>query len=92
MLFPRATPSASVARERLQLVLAHERLGRSGPDFLAALQRDLLTAVRKYVDAKDDMIDVRLGRNGSASVLEINIELPARRDGRAAPLASASSA
>jgi cell division topological specificity factor len=92
MLFPRATSSATVARERLQLVLAHERLGRGSPDFLPALQRDLLAAVRKYVDAKDDMIEVRLGRSGTASVIEINVELPTRRDGRAAPLAAATGA
>jgi cell division topological specificity factor len=74
-LFPRA-PSASIAKERLQLVLAHERAGRDGPDFLQDLQRDLLRIVQKYVEASDDAIEVRLGRNGGASVLEINVELP----------------
>jgi cell division topological specificity factor len=75
-LFPRRTPSATVAKERLQLVLAHERAGRSGPDFLPALQRDLLAIVRKYVEATDEAIEVKLGRTGTASVLEINVELP----------------
>ena len=77
-IFPRRTPSAAVAKERLKLVLAHERAGRDGSDFLPALQRDLIALVQKYVAAKDDAIEVRLGQHGSAAVLEINIELPPR--------------
>jgi len=68
-------------------VLAHERAGRDGPDFLQDLQRDLLRIVQKYVDASDDAIEVRLGRNGGASVLEINVELP--RPARATPTRTA---
>jgi cell division topological specificity factor len=75
-LFPRNPTSAAVAKERLQLVLAHERAGRDGPDFLQDLQKDLLRIVQTYVEASDDAIEVRLGRNGNASVLEINVELP----------------
>ena len=78
--FPRkqqgADRSASVARERLQIVLAHERAGRDSPDFLPRLQRDLIAVVHKYVDVDDDMIQVTLGRSGTASVLEINVEIP----------------
>jgi cell division topological specificity factor len=77
IFFPKRTTSASVAKERLQLVLAHERAGRDGPDFLPALQKDLLAVVAKYFEAKDDMIAVKLGRTGTASVLEINVELGA---------------
>ena len=73
--FRKRENSAAVARERLQLVLAHERAGRDGPDFLPALQKDLLAVVAKYVEAKDDAIQVRMSRNGKASVLEINVEL-----------------
>ncbi len=76
ILFRKRESSAAIARERLQLVLAHERIGRSTPDFLPALQRDLLAVVAKYVEAKHDAIEVKLGRAGTASVLEINIELP----------------
>jgi len=74
-LFPRRPPTAAVAKERLQLVLAHERTGRDGPEFLQDLQKDLLRIVQTYVEASDDAIEVRLGRNGAASVLEINVEL-----------------
>jgi cell division topological specificity factor len=43
--FPRRPASASIAKERLQIVLAHERAGRDGPDFLPQLQRDLLAVI-----------------------------------------------
>jgi cell division topological specificity factor len=79
ILLPRRPPSAVVAKDRLKLVLAHERVGRDGADFLPALQRDLVATVRKYVAAREDTIEVRLGKNGSAAILEINIELPPRR-------------
>ena len=68
--------SAAVARERLQIVLAHERAGRDGPDFLPRLQRDLLGVVAKYITVNDDTIQVNLSRAGNASVLEINVEIP----------------
>jgi cell division topological specificity factor len=72
----RRSPSAAVAKERLQLVLAHERVGRERSDFLPALQRDLIALVQKYVNARDEAVEVKLGRDDGAAVLEINIELP----------------
>jgi len=74
--FPRKPASASVAKERLQIVLAHERAGRDSPDFLPRLQKELLAVVTKYVAIKEDMIRVSLGKAGTASVLEINVEMP----------------
>jgi cell division topological specificity factor len=74
--FPKKPASASVARERLQIVLAHERAGRDSPDFLPRLQRELLAVVTKYVAVEEDMIRVSLGKAGNASVLEINVEVP----------------
>ena len=75
--FPRKPASASVAKERLQIVLAHERAGRDGPDFLPRLQKELLAVVAKYVAVREDMIRVSLGKAGTTSVLEINVEMPA---------------
>jgi cell division topological specificity factor len=77
VFFPRKPASASVAKERLQIVLAHERAGRDGPDFLPRLQKELLAVVAKYVAVREDMIRVSLGKAGNASVLEINVEMPA---------------
>jgi cell division topological specificity factor len=75
-LFPKKDDAAAIAKERLQIVLAHERAGRDFPDFLPRLQKDLLAVVGKYVVVEDDMIRVSLGRVGGISVLEINVELP----------------
>ena len=66
--------TASVAKERLQLILAHERSGRSAaePDYLQDLQRDLIAVISKYIkiDIKD--IKVNLDRHGNLEVLEVN--------------------
>ena len=70
----RKPPTASVAKERLQILLAHERAGRTGPEFLPMLQKELIAVVRKYVQVREDMIRVSLGGEGKASVLEINVE------------------
>ena len=74
--FPKRTASASVAKERLQIVLAHERAGRDSPEFLPRLQKELLAVVAKYIAIKEDMITVSVGKEGNASVLEINVEMP----------------
>jgi cell division topological specificity factor len=67
--------SAAIAKERLKIVLAHERAGSAAPDFLPRLQRDLIEVVGRYVEMKEDMIRVNLGKSGETSLLEINIEI-----------------
>ncbi|WP_295849725.1 cell division topological specificity factor MinE [uncultured Xylophilus sp.] len=70
--------TASVAKERLQIILAHERTSKSGPrpDYLPDLQRELIAVISKYVaiDSKD--IKVNLERQDNFDVLEVKIELP----------------
>ena len=68
--------SAAAAKERLQILISHERQNRQGPDFLPDLQRDILDVVKKYVAIRDDHVSVRLDRAGEASVLELNVTLP----------------
>ena len=68
--------SATVAKERLQIVLARERADRSGPDYLPDLKRELLEVVSKYVAVDLDDIKVHLERDGNYEVLELNIVLP----------------
>lgn len=75
IFFPNRSGSAAVAKERLQIVLAHERASRDGPEFLPQLQKELLAVVARYVDVRDDMLRVKVGREGNASMLEINVEL-----------------
>jgi len=75
LLFPERRTSAVIARERLKIVLAHERASRDAPDFLPVLQRELLDFIGRYVEIRGDMIRVNLGRSGDTSLLEINVEL-----------------
>ncbi len=67
--------SAAIAKERLKIVLAHERAGRHAPDFLPKLQKELIDVVARYVEMREDMIRVNLGKSGETSLLEINIEI-----------------
>src|SRR5882724_3577404 len=84
-LFSPHRHSASIAKERLKIVLAHERAGRSAPDFLPKLQRDLIDVVGRYVEIREDMIQVNLGKSGETSLLEINIEIDGAKPRPAPP-------
>ncbi|HLN24127.1 MAG TPA: cell division topological specificity factor MinE [Patescibacteria group bacterium] len=76
-LFARQPPkTAEAARERLQILLAHERAGLAGADFLPQLQREIIEVIRKYVEVDDERVQVTLDREQNLSVLEVNIELP----------------
>ena len=75
-LFRRQPPSAPAARERLQILMAHERAGAKGPDFLPKLHKDLLRVCKKYMQISDDKVSVRVEELGNISMLEVNIELP----------------
>ncbi|APQ10005.1 cell division topological specificity factor [Pseudomonas oryzihabitans] len=70
--------SASIAKERLQIIVAHERGRHAQPDYLPQLQKDLLEVIRKYVPIEQDQIQVELENQGSCSILELNITLPDR--------------
>ena len=75
LLFRPHRHSAAIAKERLKIVLAHERAGRHAPDFLPKLQKELIDVVCRYVEIREDMIRVNLGKSGDTSLLEINIEI-----------------
>jgi len=69
--------TASLARERLQVIVAHQRAGRAnGLDFLPRMQQELLDVIRKYVTVSDDAIRLNVERDGGLEVLELNITLP----------------
>ena len=70
--------TASVAKERLQIILAHERSGRNSgqPDYLPALQRELVAVISKYIKIGPQDIKVNLERQDNLEVLEVKIELP----------------
>jgi cell division topological specificity factor len=73
--------TANVAKERLQIILAHERAGRNAaePDYLPALQRELVAVISKYIKINPDDIKVHLDREDNLDVLEVKIELPDAR-------------
>jgi cell division topological specificity factor len=73
--------SADVAKERLQIILAHERSGRNvaEPDYLPALQRELIAVISKYVKINPADIKVNMERQDNLEVLEVKIELPETR-------------
>jgi len=70
--------SAAVAKERLQIILAHERSGRNPgqPDYLPALQRELVGVISKYVRINPEDLKVHFERQDELEVLEVKIELP----------------
>ncbi len=75
--------SASVAKERLQIILARERTKQSYTepelDYLPALQAELLVVVSKYVKISPHDIRVNLERQDNFEILEVKIELPENR-------------
>ncbi len=71
--------SASLAKERLQILVAHERAERNKPSYLRDLQNELLQVVRKYVQVDDQAISVQLEQEGNQEILELNITLPEQR-------------
>lgn len=73
-------PTANVAKERLQIILAREHAGRNEPDYLPALKQELMEVVAKYVHIDPEAITVNLERDGDCEILELNIALPEERE------------
>lgn len=72
--------SASQAKERLQVVVAHRRSQSSDhPAYFPNLQKDLLAVLRKYVEVGEDAVQMDIERDGDLDVLELNITLPEQR-------------
>src|SRR3546814_11190279 len=74
--------TASIANDRLRIIIAQERTNRAGPDYLPLLQRELLEVIRKYVSVDVDAVKVDVVKDGEHDVLDISVALP---EGRAAP-------
>jgi len=68
--------SAQVAKERLQIIVAHERGQRNQPDYLPDLQRDLIEVIQRYVKVEAEQVQVMLDSKGNCSILELNVTLP----------------
>lgn len=70
------TSSASLAKERLQILVAHERVSQDQPSYLPQLQKELLDVIQKYVNVDKDAISVSFEQDDHQETLELNITLP----------------
>ena len=75
-LFGGRAASAPVARERLQILLAHERGQRGQPDLLEVLRAEILAVVSRHVVLDPEKVMVRMDRGDTVSTLEVDIEVP----------------
>jgi cell division topological specificity factor len=75
-LFASRTATAPVARERLQILLAHERGLRGQSDLLGLLREEILAAVSRHVTLDPDKVIVRMEKGKNVSMLEVDIEVP----------------
>jgi cell division topological specificity factor len=73
---PVVPATAPIARERLQILLAHERGARGQPDLLMQLREEILAVVSRHVNLDPDKVIVKMERGKHVSTLEVDIELP----------------
>lgn len=76
--FFRPKKTAPAARERLQLLLAHERVAGSDNRLVAVLQEEILAVIARHMQIDRDKVRVKLGRDDEVNTLEIDIEMPTR--------------
>ena len=76
-LFFRSKPSAGVARERLQVLLAHERIATGHSELLAKLQEEIIQVIARHIKIDREQVHVKLDRGKDMSTLEIDVDLPA---------------
>jgi cell division topological specificity factor len=68
--------SARTAKERLQIVIAHERVDRCGPSYLPRLRRDIIEVIRQYIAVDEDHVKIQMEQEGDMDILALNIHLP----------------
>jgi cell division topological specificity factor len=74
----RSASSAPVARERLQLLLAHERGARNQPDLVGILREEILAVIGRHVSFDPDKVRIEMDRGKSVTTLAVDIEIPNR--------------
>ncbi|MBB2169533.1 cell division topological specificity factor MinE [Gluconacetobacter aggeris] len=74
-LFGRKT-SAPIARDRLQILLAHERAGEGQSELIAKLQEEILEVIKRHISVDQDKVQIKMDRGAGVSMLEIDIEVP----------------
>ena len=74
--FFKQSRSAPAARERLQVLLAHERALSGGADLAAGLKQEILEVIARHIPIDRDRVIVKLDRGDQISTLEIDVEMP----------------
>ena len=74
--FWRRKPTATVAPDRLQILLAHERSSFGSSDLVARLQEEIIAVIRRHMEIDPDKVQIKLDRGNHVSTLEIDIEVP----------------
>ena len=69
--------SAPVARERLQVLLAHERMAGGHSELLNLLREEIVAVIKKHITVDSDKVNIKLERGDDISTLEIDVEMPA---------------
>jgi cell division topological specificity factor len=77
-LFRNKAASAPVARERLQILLAHERRALNQPELISVLREEILAVLSRHVQLDPDKVQIKMDRGGNVSTLEVEIEIPNR--------------
>jgi len=85
MRFFKSRGTAPVARERLQILLAHERVALGPRDLVAILRDELLATIARHIEIDPEKLSVKMDRAGAYSTLEIDVEIPCDKLDRAAP-------
>jgi cell division topological specificity factor len=68
--------TAPVARDRLQILLAHERAMIGGTDLMATLQEEIIAVIAKHFPLEREKVQIKLDRGDTVSMLEIDVEMP----------------
>lgn len=77
-------PSAPAARERLQVLLAHERAASGGSDLVAVLRDEIVAVISKHMQIDGDKVTVKMERGAQMSTLAVDVEIPFGSSAKAA--------
>lgn len=75
LLGQRKKSSARAAKDRLQILLAHERSDRNMPDYLPKMRREILQVISKYIEIDDEQLKISIDEESGFDVLELNLVL-----------------
>ncbi len=83
--FLKSRGTAPVARERLQILLAHERVSLGPRDLVAILRDELIATIARHIEFDPEKLSVKMDRAGAFSTLEIDVEIPCEKIAARAP-------